>query len=92
MEAFSILSGLEDAFTTLVSQMSPVLRHEIGLCESLCSDHPCQQGSITDMGAQAIRIQQIWDLVSDDNKDLADSPAISMERDAGEIQKESLCA
>ncbi|CAE7850009.1 ABCC2, partial [Symbiodinium necroappetens] len=67
MEAFSILSGLEDAFTTLVSQMS----------------------SITDMGAQAIRIQQIWDLVSDDSKDLADSPAISMERDAGEIQKES---
>ena len=44
------------------------------------------------MGAQAIRIQQIWDLVSDDSKDLADSPAIAMERDAGGIQKESLCA
>ena len=42
MEAFSILSGLEDAFTTLVSQMSPVLRHVIGLCELLCSDHPYQ--------------------------------------------------
>eukprot|EP00439_Symbiodinium_sp_Y106_P067573 s364_g11.t1 len=65
MEAFSILSGLEDAFTTLVSQMS----------------------SITDMGAQAIRIQQIWDLVSDDSKGLADRPAITMERDADSIKE-----
>ena len=43
------------------------------------------------MGAQAIRIQQIWDLVSDDSKGLADRPAITMERDADSI-KESACA
>ncbi|CAE7326433.1 unnamed protein product, partial [Symbiodinium natans] len=61
MEAFSILSGLETAFTTLVSQMS----------------------AITDMGAQAIRIQQIWDLVSERSEELADNPAITLERDAG---------
>ena len=39
MEAFSILSGLEDAFTTLVSQMSPVLRHGV------CSEDPYMLGA-----------------------------------------------
>ena len=49
MEAYSILAGLEDAFTTLVSQMSLLLRMGAAIEESCCAV-PFGQGAFRILG------------------------------------------